>query len=253
MIERHRAGAAAAGLALILSAVPPAAALAQGGAPVRPRLVYLFFADGTTALPAGETCGGQSIPTAHRCDLFPATSPQACRAAIVAQLQVWYAGLPVAFTTARPERAHDTIVITSDSRWCSVPRGISGDAPEACEARASGIAYVYECVFSVERCAALIAHEHGHLLGLQHVEGATDIMAEGGCSSCAGFLDRELPVVAPQTCGRATQSSRRRLQARLAPVLATGRGCAVGGAAEAVPAPPLFLVSMLLTRRRRKR
>ena len=43
-------------------------------------------------------------------------------------------------------------------------------------------------MFSTERCASLIAHEHGHLMGLEHVEGPGDLMTEGACTSCGGRL-----------------------------------------------------------------
>jgi hypothetical protein len=207
-------------------------------------LVYLFFADGTTPLPAGLTCNGALVPPAHRCDLDGARAPEACRRAIVAHLERWYAAFDVRFTTVAPAGPHQTVVVTSDGRWCGAPPERLGEAPASCQPLAEGAAFVHRCVFSSELCAALIAHEHGHLMGLEHVGSATDIMAAGGCSSCAGFEDRDNPVVPPSACDRASQNAHRWLARHLGSRdgQEPAGGCALGGrpAGPGAAAPLLF-------------
>jgi hypothetical protein len=102
-------------------------------------------------------------------------------------------------------------------------------------------------VFAAERCASLIAHEHGHLMGLEHVEGSGDLMTEGSCTSCNGFENRDLHVIAPSACGRRTQNSWRLLHERLAPAPAPAPdpvGCSLSPARH--PPSTLALVLLLL-------
>jgi hypothetical protein len=218
------------------------------------RLVHLFFADGQTPLPGDQHCNGARVPSRHRCAPEPAGAPgleaAACRADIVRQLDDWYAAFDVAFTDSAPSGPHDTIVITSDPGWCRQPPEIAGDAPQVCAPLADGTAYVYRCGPSVAECAALIAHEHGHLMGLEHVSSPHDLMAEGACLACDGFQDRDNPVVTPSVCTRARQNGHRLLLQHLGPrVPVSAAGCAIAASAgqpAIAPAPPLVVAVVLL-------
>jgi MYXO-CTERM domain-containing protein len=231
----------------LLASAKPAVA-----GPGSPRLVHLIFADGQTPLPGDEVCRGARVPSAHRCDLIDEATAEVCRQAIVARVEHWFRDFNVVFTFRPPATEHDRVVISSSGDWCHAPWGLAGDAPVTC-APVAATAFVYECTNSVERCAALIAHEEGHLLGLEHVDSPRDIMAEGGCSSCAGFEDRDNRVVAPSACGRQAQNGHRLLAERLG-VLERAGGCAVGWGAE-VARPPAGIVVLALAalglRRRR--
>jgi hypothetical protein len=219
---------------------------AEVAAPAQ-RLVHLMFADGQTAIPGGEACMGVTVPPAHHCaQPGTAADPEPCRQQIIGYLERWYGDFRIAFTTSAPSVPHDTVVITSGGDWCLAPRGLLGDAPITCEPL-SGVAYVYACGDSAERCAALIAHEEGHLLGLEHVTSDRDLMSEGGCWSCAGFEDRDNEVVAPSACGRTLQNSHRWLAEQLGerPVEQAG-GCDLGGGRPR-PTPVVVLgLSLLL-------
>jgi hypothetical protein len=218
------------------------------------RIVYLMFADGHTPIPGGETCRGVSVPPAYHCALSGTeTSPQPCANAIIAHLERWFGDFEITFTISAPALPHDTVVITSEGSWCMAPRGLLGDSPQVCEPVA-GVSYVYDCDSASERCAALIAHEEGHLLGLEHVSSPDDLMAEGACWTCAGFEDRDNPVVQPSACARSLQNDHRLLGQRLGlrPLPEAG-GCDVSGRRPDPAAGTLLGLALLITARVRGR
>jgi hypothetical protein len=101
------------------------------------------------------------------------------------------------------EAPHDTVTITSNGDWCGgVPAGL---APVTCEALPQGDAWAFLCGDSAQQCAAMIAQEQAHLLGLQHADSADDSMFNPAYTSCRGFGDRENLVMGSR-CRRVQNS-----------------------------------------------
>src|SRR5206468_299491 len=112
-------------------------------------------------------------------------------AAVQVYLERWYRSFPVHFTlvTPPPSIQHDTVIITSQGAWCgSVPAGL---APVTCSPLDAGTAWAFSCGDSAEQCAAIIAQEHAHLIGLEHTDSPRDLMFNPVRSDSIGFEDRE--------------------------------------------------------------
>ncbi len=93
-----------------------------------------------------------------------------------------------------PSVPHDTMIITTNGDWCGyVPAGL---APVTCDALDAGTAWAFACGDSAEKCAAIVAQEHAHLIGLEHTDSPRDVMFNPVCEDCVGFEDRENGVVA---------------------------------------------------------
>jgi hypothetical protein len=217
------------------------------------RLVYLFFADGVTPIPRHETCQGVRVPPLWRCDFPGAASAKACQREILAHLGRWYQGLNVAFTTTEPDAWDDTVVVTSDGSWCAAPPGLRGDAPLLCQPKPGQTAFVYDCVGASEHCGGLIAHEQGHLLGLEHVVSPTDLMSASWCAPCVGFEDRANVVLQPSACGRSVQNSHRWVMEQTGAPGVAEAGCAMAGARPPALLPLALSALGLRARRRRSR
>lgn len=112
----------------------------------------------------------------------------ACERAIAEHLTRTFAGYDVAFWT-RPERGRvDGITLffeTSDPQeWGGGPRtvGYSPErcAPEVVDGTILGASAIFHCGDGADHgpvfCAGAAAHEVGHLLGLEHVQDAGDLM-----------------------------------------------------------------------------
>jgi hypothetical protein len=170
------------------------------GAPGQ-RIVHLWYADGSPGPARDPLCAGRSPPP-YTCSF--AASPGACAAAVQVHLAPWYQAFNVHFTLVSPGKVpHDTVTITSNGDWCGgVPAGL---APVTCEALTQGDAWAFLCGDSAQQCAAIIAQEQAHLLGLQHTDSAEDLMFNPVCTSCRGFDDRDNLVVGSR-CRRVQNS-----------------------------------------------
>ena len=130
----------------------------------------------------------------------------------------WRAGIEdfdVHFTLVAPgdDVPHDTIIVTSNGDWCGyVPAGL---APVTCDPIEGGTAWAFSCGDSAEQCAAIIAQEHAHLLGLEHTRSTSDLMSNPLCTACAGFEDRDNRVIGGRC--RTLQNSYALMKQRLGP------------------------------------
>jgi hypothetical protein len=160
------------------------------GSPLR--LIHLWYADGKDP-PAQNPLCEHHRPPPFSCTF--GSSLASCQAAVQVYLDRWYRDLPVVFTLTAPPSTtpHDTVVISTDGDWCGlVPAGL---APVTCEGLVQGTAWAFSCGDSAERCAAVIAQEHAHLLGLEHTNSPHDLLSMPICRDCVGFEDKENDVV----------------------------------------------------------
>jgi hypothetical protein len=156
------------------------------------RLVYLWYADGNEPPSTLEFCIG-ARPERFSCSFGP--SYEACQSAIQGYLGTWYSAFKVHFTVVPPPSgvAHDTLIVTRTGSWCGLRE--AGLAPVTCEPLVAGTAWALSCGESAEQCAAIIAQEHAHLLGLEHTTRPRDIMFTPVCERCAGFDNSDSTVV----------------------------------------------------------
>jgi len=193
--------------------------MAAAGAPKR---VFLWYADGGKAPETGPPCG-DAPPPPYACEF--GRSPRACARTVQAFLAKWYADFNVVFTLQKPARGpFYTVLITSaGTAWCggNHPPGVAGVAPIAddCRDLGSGVAYAFACGKDAKACAAVIAQELAHLVGLQHTQSRADVMCPIALPEIEGFEDREQQVVAggsPAKCPT-TQNSYRLMLQRFGP------------------------------------
>jgi hypothetical protein len=190
---------------------PFAGAWSPLGAPGQ-RIVHLWYADGSEVPTPSLPCNSHR-PPAYSCAF--ATSRADCQAAVQVHLARWYERFNVHFTVVAPpsDVAHDTIIITGEGDWCGPVAG--GLAPVTCEALAAGTAWAFTCGESAHTCAAVIAQEHAHLLGLEHTDSPADVMSNPVSALCLGFEDRDNVVVAGRC--RRRQNSFALMRERLGP------------------------------------
>jgi hypothetical protein len=180
-------------------------------------VVYLFYADGHTPIPGGASCGDkESVPPAFACSYGSDQGILGCQVETQKILDFWFSELDVVFTLEPPQSgAFQTVVVTHEGSWCGKPADIAGTTRFDCTDQRQGVSYVFRCGSSALLCANAIAHEYGHLVGLEHVLSATDIMNPGLCGDvCAGFEDWNYQVLEGE-CGASWQNSRQTLLARL--------------------------------------
>lgn len=179
-------------------------------------VVYLQYADGQTEIPKAGACNGETIPPAFACSDGPTVD---CQLATYAILDAWFSEFDVAFTLQQPAAApFQTVVVSSDGSWCGKPAGVGGSSRFDCTDQRQGVAFALRCGGSALSCAKIIAHEYGHIIGLEHVMSATGIMNAGLCGEeCAGFEDQDYPLEDGNSlCGDATsQNSHQLLLERL--------------------------------------
>ncbi len=190
---------------------PFAGAWSPMGAPGQ-RIIHLWYADGGEVATPDAVCGGRAPPS-YECAF--ADSRGDCQAAVQVYLARWYQPFNVHFTIVDPPAGvpHDTVIITANGDWCGfVPAGL---APVTCDAVASGTAWAFSCGKSAEQCAAIVAQEHAHLIGLEHTDSPRDVMFNPVCSDCIGFEDRENRVVGGRC--REQQNSFTLMMQRLGP------------------------------------
>jgi hypothetical protein len=130
----------------------------------------------------------------------------------------------------------DTVVVTSNGRWCGLDDNIDsrGPMPECMDrgGQPDTAVTIFQCGSDPRRCATLIAKEQAHIVGLQHTFSLTDVMNEFYSPDHDGFEDRENMATSIR-CGR-LQNSYRVMLERLGPWS--------GGAKPAPgPAPPVPL------------
>jgi len=205
---------------VVLGAVIATAPTAQAAPSHEPKRIFIWYADGGTPPVRGEPCG-DAVPPRYACAF--GRSPRDCAAQVQAFLDRWYADFDVTFTRAKPKRGrYYTVVVSSGGpAWCGRrhPPGVAGVAPiaDGCGDLGGGVAYAFDCGESAQSCAAVIAQEQAHLVGLQHTRSAADVMSPIAGPEVAGFEDRAQALVAnrmPPPCP-ATQNSYREMLQRL--------------------------------------
>ncbi|HEY7376302.1 MAG TPA: matrixin family metalloprotease [Polyangia bacterium] len=196
--------------------------VAPGAESTPPTPVYLFFADGRSPAPNGRACAGATVPPAFACKFPIGGDATTCATQVQGYLDRWFAGYNVYFTRTPPAQTpFDTVVITSDNRWCmTADRGATS---LSCSHRLSDDAFALSCNDDPKDCAVLISHEYGHLVGLAHTNSETDIMFPMPCTDCDGFRNADISVP-DETCDRKSQNSNQLL-------------CEALGARTAIAAP----------------
>jgi len=133
-------------------------------------------------------------------------------------LRKWYQGFNVRFVVERPremtEASYQTILISNDGAWCGhtgATHGLTRMRAD-CGVSRGGVALALDCAGSSLQCAALIAHEHGHLSGLEHTTDTRDVMYASDESAPSGFATQQAPTQAAR-CGPSQNSFDRMLSA----------------------------------------
>jgi len=185
------------------SGLPAGAAKASTPAP---KVIYLVYADGKTAMPPlnYNACGG--LAPKFTCTFAPTLLE--CQQQIQAYLDRWYADFNVIFTLTKPTSGtyYTEVVSSGGGAWCNVDASVAGVAPFLCKDLRGGVAYTLDGGKSAHDTAVIIAQEQAHLLGLEHVSSDADIMYPYICRNCDGFQNKSVAVTGDR-CDRQTQNS----------------------------------------------
>ena len=167
--------------------------------------VWLWYADGK-AIPGFTEYFCDYVPPAYKCNF--GSSLDDCRAQVQTYLDAWYKDFNLVFTFTKPPSGDYytyTVAITSGWPQCKLDAadltgGIAanegGIAPgNSCLDNPGHTAIAIECGKNAHDCATLIAHEHGHLVGLVHETSSMDVMNPSVQITAAGFVDQSLPAV----------------------------------------------------------
>ncbi len=214
------AGLAVLGSALaVMAGSNPARAAREphlyGRLPGKPAYLWLWYADGKAQQPvAGDYCDALPPPPAFNCGY--GTTLVDCQRQVVELLDRWYADFNLVLTLERPPTGDFyTIIVTSQGTWCDQTE--AGLAPTNCNDNL-GKAFAFQCGGSAHTCATIIAHEHGHLVGLEHTPSTTDVMNEFVLPSADGFDDKTYTIpIDVDLCRIVTQSSYESMLGALGP------------------------------------
>jgi hypothetical protein len=181
----------------------------SGRLPGKPAYLWLWYSDGSF-LPEDSlsSCSGLR-PTAFKYN-YGATVED-CQRQVQVYLDAWYADFNLVFTLTRPPSGdYYAVMITSEGTWCQqTTSSEAGVAPFNCNDNPGQSAFAFECGYSAHACATLIAHEHGHMVGLEHTVSTTDVMNQTILSTATGFDDISDRVLddAYNICNLRTQNS----------------------------------------------
>jgi hypothetical protein len=171
-----------------------------------PKVIYLVYADGKTALPATNYDACSGLAPKFEC-AFGKTLLD-CQQQVQAYLDRWYADFNVIFTLTRPTSGsfYTEVVSSGGGAWCNVDSSVAGVAPFLCQDLHGGVAYTLDGGANAHDTAVIIAQEQAHLIGLEHVSDTSDIMYPYICQGCDGFENQAVPVTGDR-CDRQTQNS----------------------------------------------
>jgi hypothetical protein len=159
----------------------------------KPAYLWLWYADGSASPQGGPVCSGLKPPA-----FTPANGATLgdWQRQVQAYLDLWYADFNLVFTLTQPPTSdYYTMIITNDGSWCQqtpIEGGIAWST--TCADVPGEIAYALQCGSSAHGCATIIAHEHGHMVGLQHTKSTTDVMNATILVTAAGFDNRSDPI-----------------------------------------------------------
>ena len=164
----------------------------SGRLPGKPAYLWLWYADGKPLPENPPACGDVKPPPAFKCNY--GVTIEDCQQQVQSYLDAWYANFNLIFTLTRPASGdYYAVMITGDGSWC--PDTSTGTSTEAgvananCNDNPGTAALVFECGHSAQKCATTIAHEHGHLVGLEHTVSTIDVMCETVLPTANGFED----------------------------------------------------------------
>lgn len=184
----------------------------SGRLPGKPAYLWLWYADGTPLPENPPACGDVKPPPAFKCN-YGATIED-CQRQVQSYLDAWYADFNLVFTLTRPASGdYYALMITSDGSWCpdtsTSTSTEAGIAPFNCNDNPGLAALAFECGHSAQKCATTIAHEHGHLVGLEHTISTTDVMNSTVLTTATGFDDYSNRVLddTDNICNLAKQNS----------------------------------------------
>ncbi len=192
---------------------PPVGGPAHGAraAADEPRVFFLWYATGGEP-PSKSIC--TATPPAFRCNFGGAEGVRGCQKAIQTHLNNFYKDLNVIFTFNQPTcgNYYTEIISQGGGAWCG--RTADGSAPirSDCGDFNGGTAYTFSCE-SAKLCAAVIAQEQAHLVGLQHTTSPTDLM-NPNITKSTSFEDKVNTTVSP-FCGQPTQNTWQLMKERL--------------------------------------
>lgn len=205
-----------------------------------PKVIYLVYADGKTALPATnyDACSG----TAPKFECSFGTTLLDCQQQVQAYLDRWYADFNVIFTLTRPQSGsfYTEVVSSGGGAWCGVDSSVAGVAPFLCHDLRGGVAYTLDGGANAHDTAVIIAQEQAHLLGLEHVSDSNDIMYPYICQGCDGF-ENQAVTTSGDRCDRQTQNSYQMMMTALGPWGGGPKPSAFGCIKDSAPPSVKFL------------
>jgi len=185
-----------------------------GRLPGKPAYVWLWYATGGAMPEYSEYCGDLT-PPAYQCNF--GSSLGDCQQQVQAFLDKWYKDFNLVFTLTRPPTGdYYTVVITSGWDKCvqNAPAqmglfaaDLAGLAPAICNDNPGQTALAIECGGNAHDCANIIAHEHGHLVGLEHVASTSDVMYPTIRATTLGFDNQSDAIQGDDICDERTQNS----------------------------------------------
>ena len=165
----------------------------------------------------GPYCSRLSVP-AFSCTF--GKNVDDCKRQVQSYLDAWYADFNLVFTFSRPNADYYTIVVTNDGSWCPNPPedGIAGIAyhSNTCDDLTGYAGYVFSCD-NAHDCATVIAHEHAHMVGLEHTVSITDVMNRKVQANAKGFDNEDNNATVDDVCDYLTQDSYQRMLSALGP------------------------------------
>lgn len=175
-------------------------------------LLYLHWSEGSPVSPN----------VADACPWAPpvSTMPVEIRAAVLAQLNAWYADFDATWLEGSPSGARYEVVVSDGAgTWCNgLPLSAGGAAPFDCRKLPGATSHVFahgNDAQDVHALATAIAQEQAHQLGLEHTLNNFDVMNPFLSASATGF--GRLSAISAPNCNKATQDSYSMMRAALGP------------------------------------
>jgi len=196
----------------------------SGRLPGKPATLWLWYANGSPLPENPPACGDvNKPPPAFKCNY--GSSVDDCQRQVQAYLDAWYADFNLVFSLTRPSNGdYYAMMITSDGSWCpSTSTSTTTEAGVAnvnCNDNPGTAALAFACGYSAHACATVIAHEHGHMVGLEHTISTTDVMHDTVLPTASGFEDNKDNRILDDTfniCNLTKQDSYQQMLAALGP------------------------------------